>query len=802
MNDLSAKVIIEDAFSAPLNKFQREIAQSEKALSGLGSKLDGGSFSPTEIINGISLIGTTATAVVGGIGLVGRAIAEAIIAGSGLNRVAFGFQNLTREVDIYDESLLRVLQTSSRGTIANQELMLNANRALLLGVTKNADELGRILEVAIARGRALGISETDAFDQIVTGIGRVSPKILDNLGILTGGQQGFAAYAQSIGKTLPELTELEKRQYLVNKVMADTTPIAEDAKERMDRLSVSWTNFTDAISRTADVTLGGSLQTLGLDNLLNTLSKYATTRVDFLQKFKQAGGQTGFLGIPELGKDTELNKFASDYGGLLMQVAQGKITQEQFNDALSVELVLLDQLIQRRQRLAQGIGPLFQPQALSEDIQNIVDQAQNKLTNLAIKVGIESKDPNAAANFLATWQPAFDAVVAGLRSGEMSALQAEIALGKLNAQAEIGTRALGGYAERLANTSSRLRELIDATKNLNSEAVSFAFSRVGALGGGLSPEQVAKQFNVSKQAYKDQEAQLRATGLAGDDLAAAMRYWADQSSKTTRTVRSQTDAYSGLRSEIESLISSSVSGTKGLVDLTTPQGMVGGFDPNGPARDFGRMWDVAVNGFQSQWLDELRAQGLIPQDVIDAGEAKLKEFASAKAKAFQAGTDLSLLDRTSIENQVKQQLEAQKQLAALRDSIVSDLVGQGLGTKQQVTTAVNNVVGGAAEGVSTTQFETTGGAVAASLKTGLDAALKAQNIGSVVYDAWSVSFNSKGNQEAFASIGESLGGTVSGAFVEAMKKGVGNVRNDIASIVAPEVAAILAAKDKGKVALP
>ena len=76
---------------------------------------------------------------------------------------------------------LDMLRSASRGTISDFDLMQSSSRALALGVADSSQELTQLLEVAIARGKALGVSANQAFSDLVTGIGRMSPLILDNL---------------------------------------------------------------------------------------------------------------------------------------------------------------------------------------------------------------------------------------------------------------------------------------------------------------------------------------------------------------------------------------------------------------------------------------------------------------------------------------------------------------------------------------------------------------------------------------------------------------------------------------------
>ena len=173
------------------------------------------------------------------------------------------------------------------------------------------------------------------------------------------------------------------------------------------------------------------------------------------------------------------------------------------------------------------------------------------------------------------------------------------------------------------------------------------------------------------------------------DTADGIRETNREMGRATKTTSEYDKALQELKSTIDSVIGSVISGTSSLVSFD-PFDLVS--NPDGPARDFGRMWDVAINGFQSQWLDELRAQGLIPQDVLDQGEDALKRFAEAKSRAFQAGTDLSLMDKGKLKELVLERIRAQEALAGLRDEILRDIMGSGV-SKAKATSALDSVFG-------------------------------------------------------------------------------------------------------------
>jgi hypothetical protein len=119
------------------------------------------------------------------------------------------------------DQFLGKLKQASGGTISDMNLITSASKAMSLGVTTDANQMADLLEAARIKARKFGIDTSQAFNDIVTGIGRMSPLILDNLGIVTGGEATFIAYAESIGKTSAELTDAEKKQALLNKVIAE-----------------------------------------------------------------------------------------------------------------------------------------------------------------------------------------------------------------------------------------------------------------------------------------------------------------------------------------------------------------------------------------------------------------------------------------------------------------------------------------------------------------------------------------------------------------------------------------------------
>ena len=144
------------------------------------------------------------------------------------------------------------LRDASRGTISDMDLMLAANKASMLGVGSGVGDLTKLMQVAQERGRAMGLTTAQAFSDIVTGIGRMSPMILDNLGIVTDAEATYKAYASSIGKSAEALTDVEKKQALVNRVTAEAGDVALDSAGKHEQLAAAKANLRAEIGGLID----------------------------------------------------------------------------------------------------------------------------------------------------------------------------------------------------------------------------------------------------------------------------------------------------------------------------------------------------------------------------------------------------------------------------------------------------------------------------------------------------------------------------------------------------------------------
>lgn len=221
---LALEVLLKD------KNFKSKLKESENAMKKSASKQKG-------------FISTIKKSWIGiGIAVGGAAIAikKAFDLTKTFQEYKQGMKALARNTGQNADIIVAKLAEVSKGTVANKDLMLAANRAVALNVTKDVGDMAKLLEVSRVKAKAMGIDTTQAFNDIVTGIGRNSPLILDNLGIIT---KGWADEAKAAGKAMDQ-------QFMLNKILKDgavelgkTGASAVTGAERIAQMTASFDNF-------------------------------------------------------------------------------------------------------------------------------------------------------------------------------------------------------------------------------------------------------------------------------------------------------------------------------------------------------------------------------------------------------------------------------------------------------------------------------------------------------------------------------------------------------------------------------
>lgn len=144
---------------------------------------------------------------------------------------------------------LASLRASTHNTVSDLELMKRAVSANNFGIPLQS--LGSLFEFAAARAQATGQSVDYLVDSIVTGIGRKSPLILDNLGI------SAVALKEAMGGVGTETASIGQIAQAVGKIASDELGkmggYAETSATQISQVSAQWENFKAQLSQSESV---------------------------------------------------------------------------------------------------------------------------------------------------------------------------------------------------------------------------------------------------------------------------------------------------------------------------------------------------------------------------------------------------------------------------------------------------------------------------------------------------------------------------------------------------------------------
>tara|TARA_R110002020_G_scaffold412833_4_gene622406 strand:- start:547 stop:2520 length:1974 start_codon:yes stop_codon:yes gene_type:complete len=112
------------------------------------------------------------------------------------------------------------LQEATNDTMSEFDLLQQANNAMILGVTKNADEMANMFDMAQRLGQALGKDVKLSVESLITGMGRQSRLMLDNIGIVVDMKRAYEDFANANNLSADSLTDAQRKQAFMNATLA------------------------------------------------------------------------------------------------------------------------------------------------------------------------------------------------------------------------------------------------------------------------------------------------------------------------------------------------------------------------------------------------------------------------------------------------------------------------------------------------------------------------------------------------------------------------------------------------------
>lgn len=603
-------------------------------------------------------------------GLVAFAAAakEASEAAGEVERLGVGFQNLAAQHGESSQRILESLQAVTQGTLDNKTIMQQANNAMLLGVADTAEEFETLAKIAMTRGRAMGISMEYAFESIVKGVGRLSPLILDNLGIVIDADNTYKAYAETIGKTADQLSDMEKRQAILAKLKGEVANFDSsavlDSAAAWERLSTSTANATvalgawlndqewfinivnegaDALNRWA-IAMNGTAEAKGKSKV-KELKQDLEDSYEVLRQMKEGEGLNGWLNSMSFGAAEQVQKDWIDKLTNDIKTAQGEYAQAMTSIVVTG---------------AQGgkafVTELDKGAQESERIASEMAKAGPLVSDYARALGISKEEATAVVEQTVKLNGSFESAVGPLRA-IIDGLEAA------KAKAQEFNSIIGSSVSSLESVG------LQAYKNSG-----FAPEVLDAL---IQQSAALDEFGQSAALQADSALELKGAMAQAEEGAVgyfqAINEAAEVTTKTASGPMKQlTEEFQNLRGVVSSLFSEQLADIGGAKIEDYLPGA--GENVDAPAR---RIADVMVKGFNSPWVDYFKNTfpGLW-SDYMGKSGGDVQKGAALLLADFQKGLRPELLDTNYIKMMAKAMFTADQQTSQMIDQMAKELAGE------------------------------------------------------------------------------------------------------------------------------
>jgi len=222
------------------------------------------------------------------------------------------------------------ISNAVKGTMSQMDLFKQSNNAMILGVTRNTDEMAEMFKIAQTLGAALGVDTPNAVESLITGIGRQSRLMLDNIGIIVKADEAYESYAKKLKITKDELTDAQKKQAFFTAAMESARAKAEElgnqqltARDRFNQFNATMSDFTNFI--------GDKTTPIVLD--------FFDSFGESLKRITETDLETSIRKLEELGVSAE--RLADLNRVLGLQEARKQIKQSQKDISESLEQIVM-----------------------------------------------------------------------------------------------------------------------------------------------------------------------------------------------------------------------------------------------------------------------------------------------------------------------------------------------------------------------------------------------------------------------------------------------------------------------------
>jgi hypothetical protein len=287
IGELVGTVSLNDQFSGPVDKVAKSLGLASESFTALAGAAG---------IVGGAVVGATSAIVA--LGVHGADVAD----------VSSAFDQLTSAAGSTSEAMLGALRDGTLGTISNFDLMKASNGVLASGLITSADSMKTLAAGAKLLADRTGGDTAQAFETLTSAMATGRTQALKSLGVVIDSDTAVQAYANSVHRTVPALSDQEvaaaKAQAVLlglKSALDANGPATADFGDRINQGKAAIQNFVDNVSvavanspalAVVMETISSSIQSaFGGNNqaAIQTISDYVTKFGIFLVQTAEVG---------------------------------------------------------------------------------------------------------------------------------------------------------------------------------------------------------------------------------------------------------------------------------------------------------------------------------------------------------------------------------------------------------------------------------------------------------------------------------------------------------------------------------
>mgnify|MGYP001400431371 FL=1 len=616
--------------------------------------------------------------------------------GAAIRQTALSFDRVTQSMGNYTDLLDR-LRAASKGTISDFEMMSSyltlvagASPELAANITAATPKLLEIAKAANVLNPALG-DTTYFFESLAKGIKRSEVRWVDNLGIIVKVGEANKKYAEQLGKSVSDLTAMEKQQAYLNEVLRVGEGLIAQAGGSADSLTDSYTRLSASTAN-----LGDSFKILMSIIAQDSVDEFSKNVVVIDNFFKEI--ISGILGVEEA---ENKRRDSANVGGFWAEFATGFIKDIPKAASGVRELALSFNLLMGGMRVYTDLsrymdrgGGFFDffkgEKLLSAPFEKIVapdaglSAFPSILEDVNGELALTEEAANRVAEAIKKWGPAADSadqamftVVENYQTGDRQSAYMDFVYGKRMAQYKELTAELNAANRSFnAEVMAAWREIETArTKNtasawmgifsggdISSDLVVGNIKNIGSAWitvGGATTEQKERVAELRKEMEKAKEKLW--------DLNNGIGVQGDNAEKTAKKIEELNAEIANYGAVIAQLESDMPTGTRKKVDL--------GLDLDDIAVYKQFVEILGGVGASAQQLGQVGvAFGLIDPKVANAMEkvATLDTWLKDLALGVQVG-DITIENSKEAADRIIAMLQSDLSMAEIKVKIRADL---------------------------------------------------------------------------------------------------------------------------------